>query len=350
MRGVLIVNPQATATSPRVTEVIIAALSAHHRGQPDAENQAEPLQVDVVYTTERGHAGKIGAQARSEGLDLVITLGGDGTINEVVNGMLGPQSKAPAHTSPPGAESLPMLATVPGGSANVFARALGLPVDPVEATGEILAAIAQRSTRTLGLGSVAITTTDGATQPPRWFLANAGLGLDAEIIASMEDQRAQGHEATPARYLRTTLRHYFLHTNRREPTLSLHRAGGQAIDDVFVAIVQNTSPWTYLGPLAVDACPHASFDSDLDVFAVRRMGLFTALRAGRRLITGSLAGSTKRSISVWHDQRAFTITAHHPTPIQVDGEGLGLVSQAYFEGHPEVLRAVVPVGNSPRPS
>ena len=333
MRGLLIVNPQATATSPRVTDVIVAALSAGSTRATDQE-----LRIEVVRTQHRGHAGELGRQARRDGLDIVITLGGDGTINEVVNGMLGTDL-----TNPPAAHEVPMIATVPGGSANVFARALGLPVDPVEATGELLAAIAQRHTRLLGLGSVEITSPEDTLPTPRWFLANIGLGFDAEIIAAMETQRAAGVTATPGRYLRTTLRQFFAKTDRREPALTMRRAGNDTIDDIFLAIVQNTSPWTYLGPLAIDACPHASFDSDLDVCAIRKMGIATALRMSRRLLSGSLAGSTKRSISLWHDQRDFTITARRPTPIQVDGEGLGPVTVAHLRAHPVALRTVVPL-------
>jgi len=323
VRGLLIVNPQATSTSPRVTEVIIAALSA---------TANKVTSIDVVSTEHRGHARELGARASADGVDLVITLGGDGTINEVVNGMLGSDpSRIPV------ASTVPVLATVPGGSANVFARALGFSADPVEATGEILAGISAGYTHTLGLGTVTFN------DERRWFLANAGVGLDAEIIAAMEGQRKQGYTATPMRYLRTTLRQYFMATDRREPALSLLRGGDEEINDVFVAIVQNTSPWTYLGSLPVDACPHASFDSDLDVFALRRMGLTAALRAGGRLLANSQAGSTRRSIAVWHDQRAFTVRARRPTPLQVDGENMGVVDQADFSAHPGAIRAIAPM-------
>ena len=97
----------------------------------------------VETTAHRGHAVTLAEQARRDGMDLVITLGGDGVVNEVINGLLcdgpGPQ--------------VPMLATVPGGSGNVFARALGLPADAVAAAGQLLDAIRLQRTRTIGLGS-----------------------------------------------------------------------------------------------------------------------------------------------------------------------------------------------------
>jgi diacylglycerol kinase family enzyme len=333
MRGLLILNPQATTTSPRVSEVIVAALAAD-------------LNLEVVTTGHRGHAGELGARAVRDGLDVVVTLGGDGTVNEAVNGMLAelddPRNSAPGE-SRSRAERLPLLAPVPGGSANVFARALGLPQDPVSAAGEILAALREGSIRTIGLGAVSVTRETGEAQPPRWFLANAGLGFDAEIIEAMEAQRATGTTATPRRYLLTTLRQFFNSTDRRSPALTLTRSGQDPIEGVFVAIVQNTSPWTYLGGWAVDACPHASFDTGIDVFAVRRMGITASLRAAGRLLRRSPAGSTRSSITVWHDQVSFHVSATRPTPAQVDGESLGSVVCADFTSHPSVLRTVLPL-------
>ena len=115
MRALLVVNPKATATTPRMREVLASAL-------------ASEVKLDVEVTQARGHAIELAAQARVDGLDVVVALGGDGTVNEVVNGLLdgGPSPDGPA------------LAVVPGGNANVFARALGLPNNAVDATSVLL--------------------------------------------------------------------------------------------------------------------------------------------------------------------------------------------------------------------
>lgn len=322
MRGLLVVNHHATTTSPRVTDVLVHALAGE-------------IQLEVVTTEHRGHARELGARARREGMDVVCTLGGDGTVNEAVNGML---------EDGPG-DDVPCLATIPGGSANVFARALGLPADPVEATGVILEALRERRTRTIGLGQ-AIIVPDAvragrASIPPRWFLANAGLGIDAEIIEAMEAQRASGKEASPTRYLVTTLRHYFWGTDRQEPALDIQAGGSEALRGVFVAIVQNTSPWTYLGSLPVDPCPRASFETGLDLFAVRSMGVGAALRAARRMLARSRAGSTRSSLTVLHDLPEILVMARRPTSLQIDGEGMGSVAEVRFRAVPGALRAVV---------
>ncbi len=310
MRGLLVVNPRATTTSPRVVDVIVHAFS-------------DELDLDVTVTTHQGHGITLGERAREEGLDVVVTLGGDGVVNEVVNGLL---------VDGPGPD-VPMLATVPGGSANVFARSLGLPNEAVEATGLLLEAIRAGSTRTIGLG----------TANERWFLANAGLGIDAEIIAAMERHREAGRTATPTRYFTTTLQAFFRGTNRKEPALTLTRPvdeGLERLEGVFFAIVQNTSPWTYFGTLPVNPSPTASFDTGLDVFAMRRMRVPTALVAARRLLTSSTGGSVRGGILGWHDQAGFTLTALRPTALQIDGEGVGEATEVVFRSHPAALRVV----------
>lgn len=317
MRGLLVVNLHATTTSPHVTEVLVQALAGE-------------MHLEVCHTEHRGHAFELGDRARREGMDIVCTLGGDGTVNETVNGML---SQGPG-------PDVPRLVPVPGGSANVFARALGLPAEPVEAAGWLLEAVRQDRTRTIGLATATITHEDGQTKAPHWFLANAGLGIDAEIIEAMEAQRSQGHEATPLRYLTTTLRQYFIRTNRREPSLSL-LYDGERIEGVFLAIVQNTSPWTYLGAIPVDPCPRASFDDGLDVFAVRTMSILGSLRVARRMLARSVAGSTKKSITVLHDLADLTLEAARPTPLQVDGEGMGRVIRLELVSVPQAITTYI---------
>ncbi len=308
MRGLLVVNPHATTTSPRVTDVLVQALSRE-------------LDLEVTVTTHKGHGIEIGERARMEGLDIVVTLGGDGIIHEVVNGLLADGVR----------EGLPRLATVPGGSGNVFARALGLPADPVEATGHLLDSVRNGNTRRIGLGRAA----------DRWFITNAGIGLDAEVIDAMEEQRRAGHTATPVRYLATVIRHTFWVTDRRNPRLSLRRPGRLTVDGVFHVIVQNTKPWTYFGTWPIQPCPDASFDTGLDVFALRSLDTTNTLRAARRMIMHAKSGSTRNSIVIWHDVDAFTVTVSVPKGLQIDGESIGLVTEVHFESVPDALEVFV---------
>src|SRR6185437_3556444 len=133
--------------------------------------------ADLAETEYRGHARLLGTRAVEEGVDVVVVLGGDGTVNEVVNGLL---------EHGPG-EHVPTLAVVPGGSTNVFSRALGRSRHPVEATAEILDSLRAGATRTVSLGTASVLPADGDGEAgwtdPRWFVFTAGLGFDADVIA-----------------------------------------------------------------------------------------------------------------------------------------------------------------------
>ena len=199
-RGLLIANPKATSTSAGMRDVITRALG-------------HEVDLEVVTTTHKGHAEMLASE--SNGLDLLITLGGDGTINEAVNGML----NSP-HTD------LPMLAAIPGGSANVMARALGFPNDAIEATGMILESLRTDSSHTVGLGNAHFTALESGEQRSHWFTINAGVGIDADVIASMEAQRAAGRAASPTRYVWTAAQEYVGGLGRRGPSpLSLQLPG-----------------------------------------------------------------------------------------------------------------------------
>src|SRR3954449_4497338 len=182
MRALLVVNPNATTTTERSRDVLARAL----RGEGDRE---------LGYPQHRGHAAELAREATLSGLDVVVTLGGDGTVNEVVNGLL---------TKGPGA-AVPALAVVPGGSTNVFARALGLPRDWAEGTGVILEALREGRTRTIGLGLA----------DDRYFTFCAGFGLDAETIRRVERYRTQGRTATKGLFVASAVSQYVLGTDRR---------------------------------------------------------------------------------------------------------------------------------------
>ena len=118
------------------------------------------------------------------------------------------------------------------------------------------------------------------------------------------------------------------------------RNGQQDIDGIFLAIVQNTSPWTYLGSRPLNPCPDASFDTGLDVLAWRDLGVFTTLNAFARMATTS-GGATTRSLALLHDQPAFEVRARRPVAVQADGEALGLAQAVAFASHPAVLKVAV---------
>jgi diacylglycerol kinase family enzyme len=322
MRALLVVNPAATTTSARTRDVLIHAL-------------ASEMKLEAVTTEYRGHARDLARQAAdSADVDLVVALGGDGTVNEVVNGLL--------HAGP-NPDRLPRLAVVPGGSTNVFARALGLPNDAVEATGALLNALRDGSERTVGLGLASGTPgTEDEAVPARWFTFNAGLGFDAGVVGRVEQHRERGKKSTHALYVRQVVRQLLGEPHRRHGTITLERAGEEPVTGLVLSIVCNTAPWTYLGNRPVYASPKASFDTGLDVFALSRLSTAAVVRYGTQLLASSPErGPHGRHATSLHDLSEFTLHSKVPLPLQMDGDHLGLRTSVTFTGVRRALRVIV---------
>jgi diacylglycerol kinase family enzyme len=315
VRALLIVNPRATSTTPLRRDVIARAL-------------ASAVDLAVMETRYRGHAARLAATAVEAGHGLVLTLGGDGTVNEAVNGIVGARRADRGGTGPAG---LPVFAPLPGGSANVFTRALGLPADPVDAAGQIISSLSAGRERSIGLGLAG----------DRYFTFNAGLGLDAEVVRAVEALRALGRPATPLLYVRMALRQYYRITDRRHPALRIDRDGQPGVGPLFLGIVSNTAPWTYVGRRPVHASPQARFDSGLDVLALRSLRTPGTLRTLRQMLSGSDRPPRGRHVISLHDEAALTIRADRPVAFQVDGEYVGEREQVAFRSVPDALRVIM---------
>lgn len=309
MRALVVVNPNASATSARTREVLAAALGSD-------------LRIDVERTKSRGHAIELGAQAVDDGYELVVALGGDGTVNEVVNGLL---------SAGPSAD-LPAFAAVPGGSTNVFCRALGYSSDPIEATAELLDHLREGRTRRISLGH------SSSPEGDRWFTFNAGLGLDADVVRRVDTKRKPGRKATTALYVRSAVHRFYFGTDRSTPAIT---ASGPDLDptELFVALVCNTDPWTYFGEAPVRPCPEARFEDGLDLFGMTRLRTFQTLRHVAQLFARDADPHGKRIVRL-HDTPELTLTAAEPLPFQVDGEPLAERRAVTLRAVPAALRVV----------
>lgn len=296
---------------------------------------ASEMKLEAVTTEYRGHARDLGRQAaESDDIDLVVALGGDGTVNEVVNGLL--------HAGPD-PEHLPGLAVVPGGSTNVFARALDLPNHPVEATGALLDALREGRERTVGLGLTSGTPgTDDEGVPPRWFTFNAGLGFDAGVVGRVEQHRERGRKSTHALYMRQVVRQLIGEPHRLRGVITLEQPGEEPVRDLALSIVSNASPWTFLGNRPIYASPKASFDTGLDLFGLKRLSASALARYGTQLLTSSPErGPRGRHVTARHDLTQFTLHSKVPLPLQMDGDHLGLRTSVTFTGVRRALRVIV---------
>jgi diacylglycerol kinase family enzyme len=318
MRAVLIVNPTATSTTPAGRDLLAHALKSR-------------LKLTVEHTTHRGHGAELAQQAVEDGVDLVVVHGGDGTVSGVVNGLLG---RPGASTSGPTAP-VPAVAVVPGGSANVLARSLGIAPDPVAATNQLIQLLDDyghhRTWRRISL-------IDCGEQ---WAVINAGMGVDAEVVAAVEAQRDKGVKVTPVRYWRVAVP-ITVAFSRREPKLTLELPGRDPVPGVHFAWVSNTSPWTYSNSRPMVTNPGCTFESGLGVFALTEMKVFPTLRLVRQLLAKGPKGKPKQLIRD-DDAPCLRVTSvGEPVASQFDGDYLGLRQSMTFRAVRDVLPVVAP--------
>ncbi|HVU91280.1 MAG TPA: diacylglycerol kinase family protein [Jatrophihabitans sp.] len=305
MRALVVVNPRATAMSPRERDVLAHALGAE-------------TELEVAETENRGHAAALACRAMRNGTDVVVALGGDGTVNEVINGLL----TDGVHPN------VPSLGVVPAGSTNVFARALGLPNDPVEATGALLE----------GLRTGRVTPVSMGLADDRYFCFAAGLGFDAAVVHGVERQRRKGKRSTHLLYARVGVSEFF-RADRRHPQLHVELPDGTRLDDVHFTIVTNSDPWTFVGNRPLHPTPDTTFENGLGLYARRRMGVAGMLWSMARL-SGDSPRVGRRGAHLRHDLDAVTVLADEPVPFQVDGDALGTRAKVTFRSVPRAVRVI----------
>jgi diacylglycerol kinase family enzyme len=238
----------------------------------------------------------------------------------------------------PRAGHVPAIAVVPGGSANVLARSLGISRDPVAATNQLIQLIddyrRQQTWRRISL-------IDCGEQ---WAVINAGMGVDAEVVAAVEAQRNKGVKVTPLRYWRVAVP-ATLGYRRRAPEMTLELPGRDPVSGVQFAWVSNTTPWTYSNSRPLVTNPGCSFESGLGVFAVTSMKVFPTLRLLRQILSKGPKPEAKQLVRD-DDTPCLRITCSgEPVASQYDGEYLGLRDSMMFRAVPDALAVAAPPQN-----
>lgn len=276
MARVLIVNPFASGVDDRRLAAVQAAL---------------PAGTETVLTTARGEATQI-AREWSSLAEAIYVFSGDGTYNEVVNGIEG---------------DVP-VGFVPGGGTSVLPRALGLPRDPQQAAARVAAGTPRR----ISLGRV-----NG-----RRFAFNAGIGLDAELVRRIDalGRRADGKRPGDFAFSREIVRTLGQHRLRYESVLEVEGLGRAAF-----ALMANCSPYTYLGRMGLRLAPDASFEGGVDLVAPVTVRARSIPRLAVQALRGRPGGS---NVLVGHDLDRIRIRCDVPMPMQVDGEDIGDVEEA----------------------
>jgi diacylglycerol kinase family enzyme len=301
----LLLNPTASSVTPRARVVIQAAFGAEG-------------DVTVAETSRRGHATRLAQGAAANGTDVVVVLGGDGTLNEAANGLAG---------------SATALAALPGGSTNVFARTIGLPNDPIEATGALIEAMRAGHRKRVGLG-----VANG-----RYFTFHVGAGFDAEVVKETEKRGSWKRYAGNPLFVYAAFRTWFGSYDHKTPAFALHYDDGTVVNDGFFTICQKTDPYTYLGRRPLHLNRGTSLDTALGVTTLKSMTFSTIVSAAfSALGTG---GHLRRSRRV--DQRTgvdgLTIVGHRPFPYQLDGDYIGEVERLELRYEPDCLDLVLPL-------
>jgi diacylglycerol kinase family enzyme len=302
-RMLVIVNPYASTVSDRLKNLVVYALRGRY-------------EVHAVDTESRDHATVLCREAAREGYDVVVAFGGDGTVNEAANGLVG--SDTP-------------LCCLPGGRANVYCRMLGIPTDLVDATEHLLGMAHDWRPRRVDVGRV----------NDRYFLFSAGVGLDASVV-----KRVDAHPRLKTRLgewyyawtgIRTFNRHYLVRPPRLEAELGEERVMG------VTTIVQSAEPYTYFGNRPVHMGEGATLESGdlagvvlerataIDIPTITWRALSKRARLVKHRRVHGFSGLSALGV-VSRDERAL--------PLQVDGDYIGEVHEARFASIPRGMLVV----------
>jgi len=308
VKVLLLVNPFSSSVTARTRVVIRKALAGDH-------------DVELVETARRDHATRLARGAAADGVDVVVVLGGDGTVNEAANGLAG---------------STTALGVLPGGSTNVFARSIGLPNDPIEATADLLEAIEAGSIRRVGLGSA-----NG-----RYFCFHVGMGYDAALVEQVEKRASLKRWAGHPLFMYAGLTTFTRHFDRKHPHFAVTYPDGDGAPNGYFAVCCNTNPYTFVGNRPFDIAPDAGLDRGLAMVTVESLRADRFLRIMAKALAGKGALQHDRWIHYRHDVASLVVEGidGRPFPYQLDGDYLGEIDRIELRHEPDVLDLVLPVG------
>ena len=303
-RMLVIVNPYATLVQPHLRGLVIAALNGRY-------------DVEAIDTQAPNHATDLCHEARHEGYDVVVAFGGDGTVNEVANGLAG---------------SATPMTCLPGGATSVLCKMLGIPGDIIDATEHLLRMADDWRPRRIDLG-----TANG-----RAFTYSSGFGFDASVVKRIDRQpKLKRHRLRELYFvycaIETALREYV----HNPPRMDLHL--GDGVDHVITTVVQNGDAFTYLGDKPLALAPGGGLDTGslagLALRGVRPRDIPAFLRRALSA-NGSLVGHPQINAFAGVDGLRCVSADGRAIPLHVDGDHIGDVEEAVFGIRPGALAVV----------
>jgi diacylglycerol kinase family enzyme len=308
-RMLVIVNPYATTVSDRLKNLVVYALQGRY-------------DVTAVMTEARSHAIEIGREARDGGYDLVVAFGGDGTLNEVANGLAG--------TGVP-------VSVLPGGSTNVVCRTLGIPNDVVDATEHLLSLADDFRPRRIDLGRA-----DG-----RYFVFALGAGLDAAVVKRVDANPRLKARAGEWYFTWAAVSAFYRHYLRDPVKLRLD-VDGSSVEGI-TAIAQNSDPYTYFREQPVRVCDGAAFENGtLSMAMLSRAAQRDVPTVAARVLTERLKAAKHRQIVHFEGVTSGRLESislddggrTRPFPLQVDGDYIGDYTELDLGIEPGALTVV----------
>lgn len=308
----MVVNPYATTVSNRLKHLVVYALQSRY-------------EVIAVDTERQNHATEIARRAAQEGVELVVAFGGDGTVNEVANGLVG--SDVP-------------LSVLPGGSTNVFCRTLGIPNDIVKATERLL----RLDDRNLAPRRIDLGRVNG-----RYFTFGSGVGLDASAVKQVDANPWLKGRLGEYYYAYWLVRAFHADYLGKKPLFRVEQDGEQRHRGI-AAIVQNCMPYAYFGKNRLDVCDDVSLDSGTLSYAVLEKARQVDLpMLAQRLLATRAKTTGHRLVNHVEGLTDFRIEAQPPIeggkfevfPLHVDGDYIGDFKHAHFTAHPRALGVIL---------
>jgi len=291
-RMLLIVNPYATTVSNRLKNLVVYALQGR-------------FDVETVATEAQNHATEIGREVRDHGYDVVVAFGGDGTLNEVANGLAG--------TDVP-------VSVLPGGSTNVVCRTLGIPNDVVDATEHLLALVDGWAPRRIDLGTV----------DDRHFVFSCGVGIDATVVKRVDAHPRLKSRAGPYYYTWAAVSAFYRQYMVKPVRLRVALDGQQS--EGITALAQNSNPFTYFASRPIRVCEGVAIDDGtLSLGVLKRATQRDMPTLIPRLFSEAKPAARHRQIEHFEDIREATVESVsetkdgilRPFPVQVDGDYIG---------------------------
>ncbi len=309
-RMLIIVNPYATTVSDRLKNLVVYALQGR-------------FEVETVSTEAQNHATEIGREVRDHGYDVVVAFGGDGTLNEVANGLVG--------TDVP-------VSVLPGGSTNVVCRTLGIPNDVVDATEHLLALADDWEPRRVDLGMV----------DDRYFVFSCGVGIDATVVRRVDAHPRLKSRAGPYYYTWAAVSALYRHYLYNPVRLRVQTNVGDPAEGV-TALAQNSDPFTYFSNSPIRVCEGVAIDDGtLAIGVLRRAAQRDMPTLIPRLFSTKRPAARHRQIEHFDDVSEATIASLsktrdgvvRPFPVQVDGDYIGEKTELQLRAAPKALTII----------